>query len=885
MHDFLKNVPSLRLSKLARLSVVGSSLLLVPSGLASCGSGPEGGTGGASGGAAGEAAGGASGGAKHATGGAAGEMGAEITGGASAGGTSSGSGGEGGEPFSGPSGPFVGRVPVNLTTKIDLLFVIDNSGSMADKQAVMLRAVPAMLDRLVTPNCVQRNKKGEVIHREPGVRAGVEVHCSRSDLSLEFQPTRDLHIGVITSSLGSHGYVGQLSCDEPGKANPEKNDHGYLLPLVRPEDPNIADEPPFLTWNGTEDVLDLRTNFRNQVAAVGETGCGLEAQHEAWYRFLVDPEPPASMSLETNRAVRGPVDEELLAMRREFLRPDSLVAIVLLTDENDCSAMDGGTYYDFAAYGYLTGVVGSQKNAEPTDICATNPNHKCCQTCIDTPNEGCEDDFAKCPERSNPPRLPPELDQNNVRCFQNQRRFGFDLLYPVSRYIDGLSQSQVHGADGDLVTNPLVAGREPGLVLFAAMTGIPWQDLATPETLHQADALKYLSARELAGPVDIDGEKQSYTYWDLILGKPGKHAESTYCQERARDNGTFEDPECGAVPVLPRDPFMVESIEPRTGRADLSSQTNERAKVSLTSSPTWNSINGHEYNTGAGTAPNNDLQYACIFPLGPFDGEKTAEVCDSNVSSCDCGASSAEADKPLCRPSPGAAATGGQFWGKAYPSTRTLEILKGFGEDAVTASICPKVTDSSNPDFGYNPAVAAIVDRLAEKLGGECLSTSLVRDDKTGQVPCVVVETRSKIQRGGGAQDLDCGLSGRLPVTDEIHDALLDQLEESGVCYFESTPKDKRTGNVACDSYQMCSIRQLEVSSVEGQYCLNSPLADSGSPGEAGYCYIDEAQGNPNLLGECTPNAKQRFRFVYPQSAPTPQSATTLYFVCDDAAD
>ena len=33
------------------------------------------------------------------------------------------------------------------------------------------------------------------------------------------------------------------------------------------------------------------------MAAAGENGCGYEASLEAWYRFLVDPEPPSAVQL------------------------------------------------------------------------------------------------------------------------------------------------------------------------------------------------------------------------------------------------------------------------------------------------------------------------------------------------------------------------------------------------------------------------------------------------------------------------------------------------------------------------------------------------------------------------------------------------------------
>lgn len=797
----------------------------------------------------------------------------------------------------GTSNVFVKRVPINKIAKVDLLFVVDNSASMADKQALMKQAVPAMLNRLVTPNCVTKDPEGNVVQSEPGNREGGAVHCP-TDMSLEFQPISDIHIGVITSSLGSHGYIGPLSCDEPGKALPEKNDRARLIPLVRPLDPSVAGQDPFLSWKGgTEDASALGNRFADHIGAAGEAGCGLEATHEAWYRFLVDPEPPSSMSIGTDgptkdRAVRGPIDEELLELRRKFLRPDSLVAIVVLTDENDCSAMDGGTYYDFADYGYLPGVVGTEvngmlvpsRNAEPTDICETDPNNKCCQTCIDRPNSGCESHFAKCPEPLNAPRLPAEKDQNNLRCFQNQRRFGFDLLYPVTRYIDGLSQTQVRGANGDLLPNPLVAGRTPGLIYFAGITGVPWQDLATPETLNNPNELKYLTARDLKGPVDIEGTPQGYTYWDLILGTPGKHAESNYCKERSNGDGTFQDEACGIIPVNPRDPFMVESIEPRTARKDLITKTNERAQVTITDGPTWNTINGHEYDTAAGEVPNKDLQYSCIFPLGPFGAEKTQEECDANPNSCDCTASSENAGKPLCKAKAGGEAGGGQFWGKAYPSTRTLEILKGFGDNSIAASICPKVTDAKNQDYyGYTPAVSAIIDRLKETLQGQCLPRALTVSEMTEEVPCVVVEARAKPEGDSGTTnvpDLDCELSGRIPATPKVRKAVLAELEKAGSCFFEDTPDGKREGKFPCESYQMCSIRQFSKNAPERDYCLNSVGADSGSPGEAGYCYIDKNQGNPQLLDECPANEKRKLRFVYPQSVPTPQNSTVLFYAC-----
>src|SRR5213595_624989 len=42
----------------------------------------------------------------------------------------------------------------NKVSKIDLLFMIDNSSSMADKQAILAQAVPDLVNRLVDPVCI-----------------------------------------------------------------------------------------------------------------------------------------------------------------------------------------------------------------------------------------------------------------------------------------------------------------------------------------------------------------------------------------------------------------------------------------------------------------------------------------------------------------------------------------------------------------------------------------------------------------------------------------------------------------------------------------------------------------------------------------------------------
>src|ERR1700722_10326208 len=92
-----------------------------------------------------------------------------------------------GDGGSGGDGPGDG-VP-QIAAKVDLLFDIDNSASMGDKQAYLAKAVPDFVNRLVNPNCIAG-----------GATVGVSTHGSCSAFAgspLEFAPVHDMHIGVI----------------------------------------------------------------------------------------------------------------------------------------------------------------------------------------------------------------------------------------------------------------------------------------------------------------------------------------------------------------------------------------------------------------------------------------------------------------------------------------------------------------------------------------------------------------------------------------------------------------------------------------------------------------------------------------------------------------
>jgi hypothetical protein len=586
------------------------------------GSGASGGSGG-SGGATG-GTGGATGGTGGATGGGAGAA-AGGTGG-SGGKGGSGAAGKGGSGFAGSGGS-----PALATGKVDLLFMIDNSLSMGGKQKLLSDSLPYLLGSLTS---------------ELGVT--------------------DLHLGMITSSLGDHGSGDICFTTESTDPMAHYDDRAELVARVRTGVPSFQDQG-FLAWDPSQqNATALVAGAQAHLAAAGEYGCGYEGQLESIYRFLVDPEPVQAMSNDGAVSVRGPVNQVLLAQRAAFLRPDSTLVVVLLTDENDCSITDeSGSQGWVAAYkGGPT--ANSFRLPGGTAICDTAPNDPGCVP-SSTPLSIAEDAV-------------------NLRCYRQKQRFGVDFLYPTSRYVEAFAASDIDPrGTGTRIPNPLFFGsggtqtRTPGQVFVLGIVGVPWQDLST-EASWSGAGLEYLTAGALAG----EGR------WSMIVGDPARNVE-------------------------PTDPMMVESIDPRPVGTPhpLLGQAAAVASAEATDA-TANPINGHEQRVIE--TERSDLQFACIFPFA-----EPLPCNPDNYNLCDCESYEYAKNSPLCT-FPVADADGTQLYGKAYPSRRELDVLSRLGDQAVVASVCAKKTTATgspatDPDYGYNPAMTALIEALRRAAG------------------------------------------------------------------------------------------------------------------------------------------------------------------------
>ncbi|MEZ4371380.1 MAG: hypothetical protein R3B07_11175 [Polyangiaceae bacterium] len=545
--------------------------------------------------------------------------------------------------------------PVVAPTKVDLLFVVDNSYGMDAFQASFAEAAPLLVHRLVNPDCVAGEQRVTL--------ADPTAACPEG-LQRELPAVRDLHVGVITTSIGG---AGSDSCTPAWPSwDPAQDDRAHLVAsLGRYEGAPGYRGLGLISWDpdaqqapaGSANLEAVLEETRAQVLAAGSNGCGYEASLESTYRFLADPHPSRTSErgpcfdgdTSNGCAIGVGVDEELLEQRRVFLREDSLVLVVMLSNENDCSVPTLNQYWlGLQAIDEL----GNQVTLPPaTAACEKDPNDACCHSCGQSPPAGCPSPAPGCESA----HLEEGLDPPNLRCFDQKRRFGVDFLYPVDRYRAALQDRTIGDEFGERLPNPLFSstsgeGRRPEDVVFAALVGVPWQDIAQPASLTSKGSLAFASASEMQDR------------WSDLLPTAGRPA---------------------------GDPLMRESVAARSGQG-IRSQDDGFAYP-----------NGYDYDTDG-----KALQYACLSPLPAPDPCLT--------TSCECYGIS---NDPICVDPDTGKTTGDRHSAGAMPGVRQLELLRALGEQGVTASICAKQTvDPAVQSYGYRAAVESIVARAARSL-------------------------------------------------------------------------------------------------------------------------------------------------------------------------
>lgn len=366
----------------------------------------------------------------------------------------------------GTSGISIDPLAVNRPEKLDLLFVVDNSSSMADKQSELGRRIPALIDAFTRPGGAH--------------------------------PIVDVHVGVITTSLGSFGTTQCKAGTSP------KDDQAHLLPRpgetlkatgyrydraaaapVSAACPKVDAGKP-LSWTrdpakggqfgGDDGALALQAAASCVVESAGQTGCGFEQPWEALYRFLADPAPPATVgptckdvgddqtSCSGDSVKSSTLDATVLAQRAAFLREDSVLAVVMLTDENDFSVRDDTFHWKIFSYQPGTApqaTVGCE--AVPDDLEPRTAgdyqklwdDYKCRSCLLDGTDPRCSSRWA---------RPDGDVDHLDVRHWNQVQRFGYDFLTARRRYVDAFTPTK---------GNRLFEVRGIDQVVFAGIVGVP----------------------------------------------------------------------------------------------------------------------------------------------------------------------------------------------------------------------------------------------------------------------------------------------------------------------------------------------------------------------------------------------------------------------------
>lgn len=199
----------------------------------------------------------------------------------------------------GGSGELPVTVPLAVNRNLDLLFVIDDSESMKNEQDALAEKFRLLIQQIESAEYGMPN----------------------------------LHIGVVSTNLGGPFYLGDPidGCAGDGAG-------GQLQSAPRPQD---GEAEPTCTGPTDRYIVDKAgddgqrvTNYEGTldqtfacVARLGTNGCGLEQPLEAMRRAL-DGSVPGNEG---------------------FLRPDARLAVVFVTDEDDCSARsDAQEFFDLA---------------------------------------------------------------------------------------------------------------------------------------------------------------------------------------------------------------------------------------------------------------------------------------------------------------------------------------------------------------------------------------------------------------------------------------------------------------------------------------------------------------------------------------------------------
>jgi len=309
------------------------------------------------------------------------------------------------------------KVEVQNVDKVDLLMMVDNSGSMAGEQESLKEQFPNVIRVLTT---------GYRFEGDPD----------------PFPPVKDLHVGVVSSDMGIPGV-------EFDKCHADGGDDGRLQNTPRGDNCD-ASYPLWLSFLGDMKIGEVSdpTKFANDVgciATLGTGGCGFEQQLESPFKAL----QPRLLEDATGNIAENTYRFKATEFARTFGRGDlpttqggnagflrntrteglSLLAILVVSDEEDCSVSD-------------------TKHLRPNNLL--------------------------------PEGDPLRAEDINLRCFNHK-----EFLYPLrERYLDGFRA--LRPGNENLVVFAAIVGVPPNLVEPSVLEAVDFDDEASRNAFYDS---------------------------------------------------------------------------------------------------------------------------------------------------------------------------------------------------------------------------------------------------------------------------------------------------------------------------------------------------------------------------------------------------------------
>jgi len=298
-----------------------------------------------------------------------------------------------------PATVATGVVQMKVTQKIDnnldLLFMVDNSSSMGPMQQKLLAQLPSFMT-ILEGLPVKPNLHVAVVSSDMGIKSDNDIpECSR------------------------YGNQGKFQAQPQGSC---------LGTTITPGDNFISDV------DGVANFTDPIATVFQCIAFLGASGCGFEHQL-------------ASIDRALGADGLGPPPSE----NAGFLRPDAYLGIVMLTNEDDCSAPDDTTIYS---------------NGQNQDI--SNPDGPITNyRCNGGPRGGhlCLDPLSGSPTAyATPPLIPPSDASGDPLLLQlsacKDNDSGSSALIPVSKFVGDI-RALKSDPDSQIMVGEIIAPAAP----------------------------------------------------------------------------------------------------------------------------------------------------------------------------------------------------------------------------------------------------------------------------------------------------------------------------------------------------------------------------------------------------------------------------------------